>query len=662
MRQFITVCPRDCYDTCSLLVRVNDAGRVVSVRGDPDHPTTRGLTCPRAAADHLRLYANRVVAPAIRVLDKAPAGAREASDPSAGFATESWDEALDLVARRLRETIDTHGPEAVLYLSYSGNTGLLTLEVPQRLWYALGATQTDGALCSKSGSLGLTMHYGARYGLRPEQLADAGLIVFWGFNASVSSMHLWALARQARRDRGTPIVVVDARRSETADSADLWIQPRPGSDVALAYGLIHQLFEMGAADLPFLNRWALGVDALRAEASRWTRPRVEQVAGVTQRQLTRLAEAYSSHSPSATMIGIGLQKCNGGADQVRAVSFIPTVLGEHRGFYYSNGDSCSIDHGLLSGQSLAEKSSSVVSQVALAELLNDGRFKFVYICGMNPAATLTNAGTFASSLRRRDTFVVVHETHWTATTALADVVLPAPSYLEKEDLVVPWSHNHLQVSPQVVAPVGDSRGELWAMRELARRLGLTSSWLYDDPWEAVRVALTGALEPDCWESLRSGQRQRLRDRPPDVYPTPSGKIEFDSGLARQMGAEPLPVQRTLQEPESGWFTLLSSATRKYTHTQFQEVHGAIPAVVQIHPADASRLGLSQGDETVLLNDVGQAVVSVSISEAVPEGVLWSPRQWSGQNSLMSSLPQETGGGPRFNSTRVQVIPRRQVNT
>lgn len=661
MAQVTTVCPRDCYDTCALIAKLDEAGRLVSVRGDSTHPLTRGLTCPRAAADPRHVYRNRVEEPYLHTKPLTPIPrspeqmGRGASDSNA----MSWEQALDVVAHRLSETLQRRGPEAVLYLTYSGNTGLLTLDIPQRLWNALGATQTDLALCSRSGSLGLALHYGARYGVRPEEMAGAGLIVFWGFNAAVSSLHLWNLAREARKRHGTRIVAIDSRRSETAAGADLWIRPHPGSDVALAYGLISLLFENGAADPGFLARWTQGLEPLRAAASRWTPQRVQEVSGIPEEQLRQLAGEYAQYRPAATMIGIGLQKCDHGADQVGAVSFIPAVLGQHRGFYYSNGEAFGINHELLSGKTLTDKYPRIVQQVALPDLIRDGKFKFVYISGMNPAVTLPNSGAFVQGLLRPDVFVAVHETHWTETARCADVILPAPSYLEKQDLVPPWSHNCLQLSPQVIQPVTDSRAEVRVMQELARRLGLTADWLYQDPWQAVEQALQGACEAGEWQRLLAGERVHLPSKPRDHYPTPSGRIEFDSTLARQMGLPALPVQAPLPVRQPDESVFLNSASARYTSTQFRDVYGPIPALVVIHPCHAQDLGIREGDEVLIHTGLGEARAKATLSDAVPEGTVWSPRQWAGQNDLLSSQPQEIGHGPRFNSTRVKITPLRR---
>jgi len=644
MNKVATVCARDCYDTCALIVALDESERVLSVRGDKQHPVTQGFTCPRGAKDHERLYKNRVEAPFLRE------GTR--------FEQTDWDKALSVVSQELGGVLQKRSAEAVLYLYYDGNTGLLTGEFPQRLWNAIGATQTDYALCSYSGREGLALHYGSSYGTTPVELSSMNLVVFWGFNAAVSSPHMWSLARRTRRTQGTRIVVIDPRESRTAKDADLWIQPRPGSDVALAYGIINYLIQDGHVDLDFIREWTRGFEQLKKEASKWTPDRIERITGVAWEQIEEIGEAYGHLKPSSTMIGIGLQKCDQGADQVRAVSFIPALLGLHRGFFYSNADSLSIDTSLIRGKELTGKRPRIVSQVALSDLIESGEFKFIYVSCMNPALTLPNQHAFREGLSRHDVCVVVHETHWTKTAQYADVVLPAPTYLEKDDLVIPWGHNYVQYSNRILRPITDSRSEVWLMREIARRLGLTEDWLYEDPWVAVELALADAFEEGGLESLRSGRMLKLKRRPKNSYLTPSGKIEFHSSRAAETGLNPLPTQAPLSLEEGG-FVLLTSATPKYTSTQFQEVYGAIPAVLVMNSQDAKRLRIEDRDIVTLANDRGQVKVEVSIADAVPGGVVWSPRQSEGlagepQNCLMSSDPQGIGGGPRFNSTTVTI--------
>lgn len=642
MKEIKTVCTRDCYDSCGLIVKIDDSGKILSVRGDPDHPITRGLTCPRAAKDHERVYKNRVKAPALR--------------EGNAFRRITWDKALEILSERIGRVLDTHGPEALLYLAYAGNMGLLTELYPQRLWHALGATRTDYALCSESGHRGLSLHYGHTYGIMPEELLRMDLIVFWGFNAAVSAPHIWSLAREAARKRETRIAVIDPIRTKTVEGANLWIRPSPGSDVALAYGIMNHLMGNDRLDHAFIGKWTQGYDALKHEIRNWPPERVEAHTGVTGGHVEALAKAYDRHKPSATMIGIGLQKRDEGADQVRAVSLIPALLGRHRGFFYGNGEAFNVDKALLKGALQAGTRSRIVQQVALADLVAQGTFKLIYVSTMNPAVTLPNQNAFRAGLSRDDVFMAVHETHWSKTAGLADLVLPAPTFLEKDDVVVPYGHGYARLAKKALAPVTDSRTETRVMQELSRRLGLKDDRLFEDPWKAVRRATEDALEEGDVEALLSGELVRLRRKPVNLYGTPSGKIEFYSSRAEKAGLNPLPAQGR-GDVRDGEFCYLAGATPRYTHTQFQEVYGDIPPQVHINARDAEGRGIRNGDRVLLSNGRGKVSMEAVISDGIPPGILWSPRQFEDldgnpHNALTNSTPQRIGSGPTFNSTRV----------
>jgi anaerobic selenocysteine-containing dehydrogenase len=642
-----TVCPRDCYDTCSLLVTVED-GRIVKVRGDSYHPVTQGFTCPRGAADISRTYSGeRVLHPHIRT-------------PGGDFLRVTWDEALDAVASRLLTVFEEHGPNSLLQLDFAGNMGLLTEPWAQRLWNSLGAAVHDSTICSASGHAGLALHHGLTYGVEPDELKDKRLIVFWGFNAKVSAPHTWALAVKARNENGTIIIAVDPRKSDTADAADSWVAPKPGSDIALVYGVARSLIERDLVDREFLEEWTYGYDLFQEEALKWTGELVEEATGLSPEQVRSFADAYTKNNPSATMIGIGLQKSIYGADHARAVSLIPSLLGLHRGFYYSSGQGRYFDNSRISGSSLTTKKRKVLSQVSLSRLIEGGAIKFLYINNMNPAVTLPDQGSLHRGLDREDLFTVVHETHWTESAKHADVVLPAQTYLEKDDLVLGYSHSYITKSNAAVEPLGESRSEIWVTVELARRLGLKEEWLNEDPWAVLEEVLGGQFIDGTFDDLMGGATLKLRTRSRAEYQTPTGKMEFVSKKAAELGFDSLPLQHPLPDTEEG-FTLLTTGIPKYTHTQFQDVYGHIPPIVWINPWDAARLGVADGESVSLSNEKGALRVEAMVTDRVPKSVLWSPRLLKGlngepQNLLMLGEAQPIGGGPIFNSTIVKISP------
>lgn len=639
MSEIETVCPRDCYDTCFMKVSIRD-NELIRTMGDKANFVTQGFLCPRGYRDIERAYSSeRILYPHART--------------GGTFERISWDDALADLVGRLQDTLNNYGSQSCLQLSYFGNQGLFTSYLPQRLFYATGFTQTDMSVCSKSGHDALSLHYGLTYGLDPDDLLSMELTVYWGFNAAVSSPHLYALSVKARKKDGI-IVAVDPRQSETAKSADLWVQVNPGGDVALAYGVMKYLIENGLIDSDFVNKYTTGFDSLEKEVSGWSIDSIEEYTGVPWNTITELAELYHTYKENVTMIGIGMQKNLCGAESVRAVSFIPALLGLHRGFYYSNHQKHYLDLSLITGESLT-KEYRIVSQVALGRLLEKGEFKFVYIHNMNPAVTLPNQKAVRTGLDREDVFVVVHDTHWTETANRADLVLPAATFLEKEDVVIPYSHKYVRKCNKIVEPLGESKSELWVCAQIAERLQLTDAWLYEDPWEAIEKAFQNALEKGSISDLKEGKIVTLKMKPEAEYQTPSGKIEF---FAEAAGPEITPLPRQYPLPENG-FVFLNSAVKKYTHTQFQDVHGLIPPLVFINIDDARKYTIHDSDTVELYNELGSIKLKAVISVSVPQGVLWAPRQGNDvesapQNKIMPDTTQKIGGGPTFNTTLVKL--------
>ncbi len=643
--EYPTVCPRDCYDTCFLKAHCDEDGRLLSVTADPVNPVTERLLCPRSAKDAARVYSGRVLYPQRRI---GPAG-------KGHFVRITWDEAIRLVVEKLTSALKKRGSEALLTLDYAGNTGLLSRNFPLRLWNALGATRTDYALCSRSGHEALKLHYGSSNGLEPEELLKCRSIIFWGFNVAESSPHIWRLAEKARA-QGSVIAAIDPRESRTARNADLHVAPRPGSDVALAYGIARSLIEDDRLDREFLDSCTTGFDDFRKEALTWSPERVEKETGIDRHIVERLAQLYYHHKPGATMIGIGLQKSLYGYESVRAVSLFPALVGLYRHFFYSNDDGHGIEYPLINGEIYMESRPRVTSQVDISSRVNDGEFNVIYVTTMNPAASLPEQRAFREGLEREDVFTVVHDTHWTATTSYADLVLPAPTYLEKADLVIPWSHYYVRKSERAIVPLGESRDEIWVMLALARALGLDEEWLCHDPWKVLEKAVSPSLQDGDFSDLLNGRTLRIKRKAMEAS---THSVSFTSEIPGSSGLNKLPTFRALQSEDSQ-FTMITSAIANYTHSQFQEVYGPIPAVVHLNNDDAAELDIREGDEVMLKNDRGEVILRAHLTEKQRRRVIWAPKllsdiSGSSINSLVSGTAQLLGGGPTFNSTIVRVI-------
>ncbi|MBU7024575.1 MAG: molybdopterin-dependent oxidoreductase [Theionarchaea archaeon] len=637
-----TVCARDCYDTCFMTISLRD-NKPVRTMGDKKG-ITQGVLCPRGYQDIKRATSkNRILYPFVKVDDT--------------FQQIPWNRALDLITEPLTQTLRTKGPQSCLQLCFSGNQGLFSSYLPQRLFYALGFTQTDGSLCSKSGHDALSYHYGLSYGVDPDELSEKNLTVYWGFNAAVSAPHFHRLSLKSQK-KGGVIVSVDPRKSETAKTADLWIQIRPGSDVALVYGILKYLEENELVDRDFIETYTCGFDTLEQEVKKWTEEEIETLTGVKWEDITQLGNLYAENKSQVTLIGIGMQKSVYGSESVRAVSLLPAVVGVHRGFFYSNAQGFPIDYSYLTGESLTDKPHTVISQVAAGSLLEKGTFTFVYIHNMNPAQTLPNVIAVRRGFERDDVFVVVHDTHWTETAHHADVVLPACTFLEKEDVVIPWGHRHVRKSTQVLDPLGESKSEMWVMTSLAKRLNMDTPRVCEDCWKVAEKALEYAFENGDVSDLRRGACLTLRMKSRDEYQTPTGRIELASTRAGECNVSPLPVQHPLSLHQEEYI-LLTSSMRNYTHTQFQDIYGPIPSLVFIGIKDALKNDIKDSDTLVLYNELGSITMKAVISVSIPPGTLWIPRQGNDLNgvpvnSIVQDTTQDIGGGPTFNSMTVKI--------
>ncbi len=643
------MCPRNCPDNCFIDAIVENR-QIIKTQGCNNNPVTQGFLCPRGNGDSKRVYSkNRVLYPFVK----------PDNPNSKKMARVSWDDALSKVSEIICKTIETHGNEALLLYDYPGNQGFLSWQFPKRLWMALGATTTDYSLCSSSGHAGIGLHYGLTYGIEPENLLESKIIIFWGNNAKVSSPHQWALAIRARKNNEAIIISIDPRKSETSQASDIWIQPQPGSDVALSYGLARYLIQNNGVDKNFLEEWTTGFQEYSDEALSWTPERVEKVTCVSKDLIEKVGNLLLKNTgPALFMIGLGLQKSLQGAQAARSASLLPAILGYHRGFHYSNGSGRNIDWDYINGACLTAKKGKQVNQVSIGKRLEKGEFKFIFVLGTNPAATLPDQSAVRQGLKRKDVFVVVQDTHWSQTALLADVVLPAPTYLEKTDIVFSDHHSYSRLSQQAIEPLKESKHEIWVMQKLAEKIKKTDGWLFEDPWLALDIALKHTYKKGQVKDILEGKVLEIASKPTDKYQTPSGKIEFNSSTANDISVTGLPFQEELESCEP-WFVLLNSAIPQYTHSQFTDVFGPIPQIVWINPMDAEKLNIQDGKIVTIFNDFGNVVLKAKVTDKISKGNLWAPRPLTGLNgealnSLAPGIAQKIGKGPIFNSIKVRI--------
>ncbi|MBC7821771.1 MAG: molybdopterin-dependent oxidoreductase, partial [Planctomycetaceae bacterium] len=465
------VCPHDCPDACGMLVTL-DGEQAVAVRGDREHPFTRGFLCHKVSRYPERVYhRDRLQFPMRRI---GPKG-------SGQFERISWDAALDEIAARFRAIADgPHGPQAILPYSYCGTMGKIQSEgLDRRFFQRLGASLLDRTICATAGGVGYTMTIGSKQGTDPEAFSQSQYIINWGSNTAVTNMHLWVRMVEARKRHGAKIVTIDPYRSVTAARSDWHLALRPGTDAALALGLMHVIFRDGLADDAYLRDFCLGGDELRARVlSDYEPQQVAEITGLAITDIERLAREYATIQPSAIRINYGMQRHAGGGMAVRTIACLPAVIGAWRhpagGILLSTSGTFAFDLAAVQRPDLIPPGTRTINMTQLAEALHGElpgpEVQALYVYNSNPAAIAPDQQRVLAGLRREDLFTVVHEQFPTDTVDYADIVLPATTQLEHFDLHGSYGHQFVQVNVPAITSLGESRCNTDVFRGLARRL------------------------------------------------------------------------------------------------------------------------------------------------------------------------------------------------
>ena len=514
------VCSHDCPDSCGVLVTVDEGtGRAVKVEGDPAHPVTRGFLCGKVAKYLDRVYSpERLLYPMRRRAGaaKGPAGYGFAKGREAeAFERVSWDEALGEIAARLGTIAAEHGPESILPYSYAGTIGQLGYgSMDRRFFHRLGASQLDRTICAAAGGAAFTSVYGVKVGTPPEDFAHAGLVIAWGANIHGNNVHLWPFIEAARR-RGARLVVVDPYRTRTAALADVHLAIRPGTDTLLALGLMHVIFREGLEDRAYLERCTYGAAELRAHALKDEHApvAVAAVTGIAAEQVERLAREYARAGrglpgdvgPAVVRLNYGIQRSENGGTAARAVAMLPLVTGAWQrrgggvqlsmsGAFRFNERTLQMPELMLASR--LGRPARVVNMSRLGAALTsaDGDVggppvKALFVYNSNAAAVAPNQNAVLRGLAREDLYTVVHEQFFTDTTDYADVVLPAPTFLEVKDVQGAYGHLYAQLSERAIAPLGEARSNVRMFAELARRMGFWERCFEDGEDELIAQAL-----------------------------------------------------------------------------------------------------------------------------------------------------------------------------
>jgi molybdopterin guanine dinucleotide-containing S/N-oxide reductase-like protein len=727
-------CPHDCPDACGVLITIED-GRATKIQGDPEHPVTRGFLCAKVAKYLDRVYSpDRVLYPMRRIKPKGVmkdvvTGLRPVSGaeprhhtsqdhPTQGevaFERISWDEALNEITNRFRQITAEHGPEAILPCSYGGTLGALNgASMDRRFFHRLGASQLERTICSDAGEVGLQSVIGIKMGTEPEQFAHSRYIIAWGSNIHGNNVHLWPFIEEARR-KGAKLVVIDPYRTRTAKLADWYLPINPGTDAALALGLMHVIIKENLYDADYISRYTIGFEDLKARAEQYPPEKVAHWTGISAADIRGLAREYATERPSVIRVNYGIQRSDGGGMAMRAVTMLPCLIGSWKelggGLQLSTSGAFGLNTNALKMPELMQKAlgrpARIVNLVQLGKALNtqaDPPIQALFVYNCNPAAVCPNHNEVVRGLSRPDLFTVVHEQFFTDTTDYADIVLPATTFFEHKDLQTAYGHYYLQISNQAMEPQGECRSNVDLFRTLAERMGFddecfreTDDSMIDHALESPNSRLKGItrerLEQEHrirlnFESgtthvgthplVRPAKQSEAKEPAPYLpfangnFPTPSGKAEFFSETLKCQGLDPVVAFTPPEESRHGSsaagfpLELLARKPDNHLNTTFANlptVREMEPGIgdLEMHPKDAEARGVHNGDQIRAFNNRGQIVLRAKVDGAVQPGVVAARLDWArfnpgggNINVLTSEKLADMGNAATFYSVCVEV--------
>jgi anaerobic selenocysteine-containing dehydrogenase len=675
------VCPHDCPDTCVATIEVEN-GRAIKIGGDPDHAFTQGFLC--AKVNH---YLDRVYSPE-RILHPLKRVGRKGEGR---FARITWDEALDEIAANFKRVAKAHGPESVLPYSYAGNSGLIHYgSLDRRFFGSIGASQLDRTICASAGFEGYKAVMGATIGFDPEKVGRAKLVIAWGANIVSSNVHFWPFVEEARKN-GARLIVIDPYRSKTAEKADWHIAPLPGTDGALALSIMNVLFRDDLVDREYIEKFTVGVEGLKERALEWSPARAATETGLPAETIELLAKEYGNTRPSAIRINYGLNRSAGGGNAVRLITCLPALVGDWRhvggGIQLSSSGTYPVQTAALTRPEMTAPGTRTLNMSELGKALDsalDPPVKALYVYNSNPAAIAPDQNDVLRGLAREDLFVAVHELFRTDTVDWADIVLPATTVLEHTDILKSYGHLHLAINRPAIEPLGECRSNTQVFRDLATRMGLTDSRLFESDDALMEQAFNWShprLEGITMDRLNRETSARLNvpaDWAPFAdggFPTRSGKCEFYSETEKEAGRDPLPhYVRPREGPVSNPtlaktypLAFISPPAHHFLNSTFAgqplfvRREGGEPALT-IHPEDAGARGIEDGQMVRTFNDRGEFLAKARVSDGARRGVVVGLSVWWAKlcpggrnaNAVTGQALTDLGEGATFYDVLVEV--------
>ncbi|MCW5748823.1 MAG: molybdopterin-dependent oxidoreductase [Alphaproteobacteria bacterium] len=665
-----TVCAHDCPDMCSLLVQVDD-GRITRIEGDPDQPFTAGFACAKVNRDGELVHSPERLKTPLR---------RAGAKGEGRFEPVSWDAALDEIVARWKAIIAESGPLAILGYAYSAHQGLMNRGLVNGLFHALGTSRLQaGTVCDTCCEEAWNATVGPIGGADPEAVVDSDLVISWGADLMATNVHFWTRL-EAVRKRGVKLVVIDPRRSRTARQADWYLPINIGTDAALALGIMHILARDGLCDRAYLAGHTVGFERLEREVlPRFAPARVAEITGLAVADIERLAAMYGQARAPLIRLGEGMTRLAHGGQALRAVALLPGVVGAFAkkggGALLMTAASCDLDYNVVRKPS-GPASTRLVNQLRLGEALlemKDPPLRALFVAANNPAVTCPDAGKVRRGLMRDDLFTVVHDPFLSTTARYADIVLPAATYLETEDLYRAYGAYYMQYGPRAVAPLGEAWSNLRLAQALAQRMGLTDPVFRQSPSEILAAMFAGdrsghvaTIDP---RTVPTAGPINIAPQGGQQFRTPSGKLEFYSETLAKQGIAPMPDwQQDAQEARDAarWpLRLLTAPGYFQPHTAYSGVaflrqrEGAPHCV--LHPDDAGKRQLTDGQKVRLFNERGEVGLVLRVSDEVRQGVVLVPGQRPDSEAVSGTINMlcdgrftDMGEGATYQSTFLDV--------
>ncbi|HLH02456.1 MAG TPA: molybdopterin oxidoreductase family protein [Bryobacteraceae bacterium] len=672
-----SVCALDCPDCCSLLINVDEAGRGSRLRGNPEHPITRGFLCGKVAKYLEREYSTERLLYPLR---------RTGAKGDGRFARISWDEALDEIAERLKRIAAEHGPEAILPYSYAGSMGkLIANGMDRRFFHRLGASRLDRTICSSAGGAGLLAALGVKYGTEPEQFRHSKLILGWGANILATNVHLWPFIVEARRN-GARFYTIDPIKQKVGELADRHFFIYPGTDAALALGMMHVIIREKLYDAEYVARYTDGFEELVRKVEEFTPAQASTLTGVAAEDIVMLAREYATVRPAAIRLNYGMQRSERGGMGVRLISYLPVLTGSWReaggGLQLSTSGAFVFNDANLQRPDLQQialgREARLLNMAPLGQLLNETRDPAVhalFVYCSNPAAIAPDQNSVRRGLRRDELFTVVIEQMQTDTADFADIVLPSTTFLEHTDVYLAYGHYYLQMARPALPAPGECRSNVEIFRELAKRMGFAEPCFEESEDDMIRGMLDSRhpfFEGITLERLERERSIRLNissEGEPFLpfangnFGTASGKCEF---RAETIQYEP-PVESRHGDGRLRARFPLELVSAK-NHNSMNSTFGNRDDVdeetawLTLHPEDATARGIAEGDRVRIFNQRGSCFLTARVRESVPRGVVSTPStRWPKKspdrqnvNVLTSQRLTDMGGGPTFYNCLVEV--------